>query len=75
MAISDAGTLYEPEQNVMAYGRGINTASAVATGMHYNGSTKTMRKLMGGDKLVFIMLGEATNTSSLEGCFQFFCKT
>ncbi len=75
MAISDGATLYAPEQDVMAFGRGVSTASALGMLSKYMGSTKTMRKLMGGDKLLFLFLGEATNTSTLEGCIQFFCKT
>jgi len=75
MAISDGATLYAPEQDVMAFGRGGHPSAAFAQLQHYNGSTKTMRKLMGGDKLMFIYIGEATNTSTVEGCIQFFCKT
>jgi len=75
LAISDGATLYAPEQDVMVFARGSTSISAEGNQLHYNGSTKTMRKLMGGDKLLFIMKGEATNTVTLEGAFQFFCKT
>ncbi len=75
MNSSDAGTLYAPEQDVMAFGRGLTLGSGIGSVAHYMGDTKTMRKLMGGDKLLFIMLGEATNTQACRGCIQFFCKT
>ncbi len=75
IAISDAGSLYQPEQDVLAFGRGFNGASALGIPSKYMGSTKTMRKLMGGDRLQFVMVGEATNTTACAGCIQFFCKT
>ncbi len=73
MSVGDGATLYQPEQDVLVYGVGIidnNTAS-----YPFAGSTKTMRKLMGGDRLVFIAKGVATNFSRIRGVIQFFCKT
>ena len=75
MALGDGATLYAPEQDVMSYFSGVNQQIDIGSGAHYNGSTKTMRKLMGGDKLVFIAKGQATNTTTIAGTIQFFCKT
>lgn len=67
----DASTLYNPEQNVMAFG----VVNALSTDhVHPEGSTKTMRKLQGGDKIVFVM-DCSSATGSVNGCVQLFCKT
>ena len=75
MAISDGAVLYAPEQSVMTWG-----CADVAPGdnpdtVTFTGDTKTMRKMMGGDKLIFICKGEATNETGVRGIVQFFCKT
>ncbi len=76
LSLSDGGDFYTPEQNVMAFGATILTQNdQVGKSKHWNGSTKTMRKLMGGDTLVWVAQGVATNTSTFSGVFQFFCKT
>lgn len=75
LSLTDGSTLYQPEQDVMSYFSGENAPAAVGNGRHYVGSTKTMRKMMGGDRLQFIILGVATNTTSVHGTIQFFCKT
>ncbi len=70
---ADGSTLYSPEQNVLTWGFGVidnNTQTKLVSG-----TTKSMRKLMGGDKYVFIMEGTNTDTVSLRGAVQFFCKT
>lgn len=73
---TDGANFYDPEQNVLTFG---NCFLAPGDGnqnpVRYLGDTKTMRKLMGGDELVFIMAGEDTNTSGVRGTVQFFCKT
>ncbi len=73
MSVGDGATLYQPEQDVLVYGVGVidNNVSSYP----FNGSTKTMRKLMGGDRLIFIAKGVATNFSRMRGVVQFFCKT
>jgi len=73
LAISDGSTFYNPEQDVMAFGA--TTIDNNTQTKQYMGSTKTMRKMMGGDKLIFISKGVATNTSRVDGVIQFFCKT
>ncbi len=72
-SITDGADLYTPEQNVMTFGLGLidnNVVNQVSVG-----DTKSMRKLMGGDRLVFVLTGVATNTVSCRGAVQFFCKT
>ncbi len=74
IAISDGATFYEPEQNVLAFGLGVLEDEGPDS-MLAVGSTKTMRKLMGGDTIVFIVRGVATNTTNLDAIIQFFCKS
>ncbi len=73
LGVSDAAQFFEPEQNCLVFGVGSvdNNVEAVP----FRGSTKTMRKMMGGDRLQFIMRGAATNTSACNGVVQFFCKS
>ncbi len=73
LAISDAAAFYEPEQECLSFG--VSCIDNNVESVRFNGSTKTMRKLMGGDRLVFIVKGTATDTTSLRGVIQFFCKT
>lgn len=69
----DAGTFYAPEQNVLTFGNWL-IDNNVETKI-FSGNTKTMRKMQGGDVLLFVVVGVATNTSVVFGTFQFFCKT
>ena len=73
LAVSDAAQFYNPEQDVMSFG--VYVIDNNTETKQFVGSTKTMRKMMGGDKLVFIMKGLATETSGARGVIQFFCKT
>lgn len=76
IASSDTSTLYNPEQNVLAFGSFVSTTSPTnAQPLLVTGSTKSMRKLKAGDKLSFIAIGSATETHSLVGTVQFFIKT
>ena len=73
MSTSTGSTFFAPESDCLVYGVSVienNSESKI-----FEGSTKTMRKMMGGDKLIFSALGVATNTSQVEGVVQFFCKT
>lgn len=76
LATSDASSLYQPEQDVLAFGcaLGAYTNGDVRTAEN-RGSTKTMRKMMAGDALHFIAIGQATQTHAIRGIVQFFCKT
>lgn len=73
LSISDASTLYSPENMVMAFG-GAN-CDPDGYGTLWDGATKGMRKLQAGDTLVWIAKGTATNTCNVKGCIQFFYKT
>lgn len=76
-ATSDGSSFYQPEQNVLAFGVAICGDADGNSGnlqQRMEGSTKTMRKLMAGDKLQVVYV--ATNfDASLTGIVQFFCKT
>lgn len=71
---ADGDDFYTPEENVLVFGQGMISGSNQCN--HWDGTTKTMRKLMGGDKIAFEVRGNsATNTAQVEGMIQFFCKT
>lgn len=69
-------SMYDPEQNVLAYGVGCSANLAQDTAQHWSGSTKSMRKLKAGDRLVFLAIGDSsTSTNRIAGSVQFFYKT
>ena len=71
---ADGSTTYNPEQDVLTFGT-VKFRTSSNT-IHAVGSTKSMRKLMGGDKLVFIARGnDASDTIGINGIIQFFCKS
>ncbi len=71
-----AGTdWYTPEQNVLAFNNAYLTGSANGEPeFHWSGHTKTMRKMMGGDQLIFGCRSSA-NVVNFAGVIQVFCKT
>lgn len=76
-ATSDAASFYQPEQDVLAFGFGHTAdidAGAGNAQSHWEGSTKTMRKLMGGDSLAVVMISNGS-LATFDGIVQFFCKT
>ncbi len=73
LATSDAATFYKPEADVLTFGTG--TVENNQTVSHFEGSTKSMRKFQGGDRLFFIVVGIASETTATKGIVQFFCKT
>ena len=76
MSTSDAGTLYAPEQECIVWGVALpHAASLGGNSEFWEGTTKVMRKMQGGDTLVWIAVSEATNTCSFRGAIQFFCRT
>jgi len=78
MAVSDAADFYTPEQNVLAFGSGYTTDLDLAAGpgaVQWEGSTKTMRKLMGGDVLQIISVTDSATAAAFRGVVQFFCKS
>ena len=77
MLVADTNTLYEPEQNALAWGHGAPRdvdAGGGPAAVHVEGQTKTMRKLMIGDRIFMIQIAEAA-VGNFEGAVQFFCKT
>ncbi len=75
IATSDASDMYTPEQNVLSYGVAMLSADSSTAGTNVilmEGSTKTMRKLLLGDRIDIIML--ASQASSVNGVVQLFCK-
>ena len=74
LGIADGNTIYNPEQNCLAFGTFMPGTDA--NSLHSMGSTKTMRKLMGGDTIQFLSLGNSgTNTLDVAGTIQFFIKS
>lgn len=79
MSLTGGSNLYEPEQDVLAFGRWQVQLKGDATGTgptckFFEGETKTMRKLKIGDKLTLIAIGEAGNEVDLTGTVQVFCR-
>lgn len=76
MTLANAGSLYDPEQNVLAFGRtALWDSSASSDIIMFEGHTKAMRKLKAGDKLVLGVFGTAVERCDLAGTVQFFYKT
>ncbi len=75
MSVANGATFYSPEKNVLTWGIANSITSSGALGKQWIGSTKTMRKLQVGDKIVMICLASATNTWSLNATVQYFLKT
>jgi len=73
--MASAGSMYDPEQMVLAFGCGTSFANSGTDTMMFEGSTKSMRKLKAGDKLVFTAFGTATERHDISGTVQFFYKT
>ena len=69
-----ANNLYEPEQDVVAFGWGTTVDIDSDTRTAWVGTTKSMRKLKIGDTMVFAVLGTANNSSRIKGTIQLFCK-
>ncbi len=77
LLLADTGKFYVPETNLLAFGTGQlhgNTAGGDAV-QSWEGSTKTMRKLQGGDRLIFAMKGAVAGNKNFRAVIQFFCKT
>lgn len=72
----DGSDFYTPEQNVLSFGvLAMNDADATGPVVAEDkGSTKTMRKLMGGDTVELVLRGTSASTT-VRGVIQFFCKT
>jgi len=76
LATSDGSTFYEPEQDVLTFGTSLIFENDTNVGgvIRWEGSTKSMRKMMGGDQLVFVV--QSTQVGILTaGVIQYFCKS
>lgn len=78
LALGDAATTYSPEDQLLTFGTvgiGYETAQ-YQNPQYYSGSTKTMRKLQGGDTVLFIMKTSGADADlNVMGVIQFFIKT
>ena len=74
---SDAESLYEPEQDVIAFGVGTSgdNGTTELEPIKWEGQTKSMRKLKVGDKMEFLVEGIAVETVSCNFIVQLFCAT
>lgn len=79
IALSTGTSVQNPEQETIAFGVAAVTIATDAAGpsiMHVEGSTKSMRKLMGGDILAFQCNGNtAAAATDVRGAIQFFGKS
>jgi len=80
IAFTSAASAYTPEQEVIAFGNWAVNDSDIATSNGPSvyiaeGTTKSMRKLMGGDRIYFIVNGQQAGPTVVLGTIQFFSKT
>ena len=74
LSITNGNEFYQPEQNVLAFGVAPSTNDTNQS-LLQEGNTKTMRKLLIRDSIVFIAKGQNTETTSYRGIIQIFCKS
>lgn len=72
--MTTAGSLYDPEQNVLAYGTGLSWNVGDPQQV-FTGDTSTMRKLKAGDKLIIAFLGTAARAHVVSGTVMCFIKS
>lgn len=77
LATASGSSLYKPERNVLCYGSYCqhSTTNAYHTPQHVKGSTKTMRKLQGGDTIQLAIKSDTANVlTKIVGALHFFYK-
>lgn len=74
LSTGNASQFFQPEQNCLSFGHSSMDLVALSNTTNSSGSTKTMRKLMGGDKLVFLAKAGRSDIE-VTGQIQIFCKT
>ena len=76
MSDTTGSKFYTPEKDVLAFGAGMMTGSGSSAEKvkGWQGKTGSMRKLMIGDRIVFLMKGLTTQTTEMQGVVQLFCK-
>lgn len=70
---TSTNSVYQPEQNVLAFGCGRPNDAIGNINVKFGGATKTQRKLKVGDKLYFSAISSAA-TGGLAAMVQFFLK-
>lgn len=73
LALTDGANIASDLQSVIAFGSGIARGQLEIPEEH--GSTKSMRKMYNGDKLLFIIKGFGVSSLSPRGTVQFFYRT
>lgn len=72
LATANTNSLYQPEQHVLAFG--VATMDNNVQSKEFNGTTKTMRRLKVGDRLLFLMKSLDVEFVGAKGVVQFFTK-
>lgn len=76
IALSDGGPFLKPEGNVLTFGiHSLGIQDDGQPSVSDIGHTKSMRKMQGGDKLIFSAKSTAAGVVQLTGVVQFFCKS
>ena len=76
MDLTNGNQLIEPEQEVITWGtlRTLDRDAGTGPGvLHQEGSTKSMRKLMKGDRLILSVLAGSAASGRFDGAVQYFC--
>ncbi len=73
---TDGGDFYTPESDVLSFGSHLlgETDTAGPQVINIDGTTKTMRKMMAGDLLIFTVVSDTAASLQTVGAVQFFCK-
>ncbi len=76
ISFTTENNMYEPEQDVLAYGccRLANASKPGPQTLHFNGSTKSMRKIQSADQLKFVY-ASSDDIGHIYGTVQVFCKS
>ena len=77
MLLTDGNSLYQPEQNVLAFGAwGMADIDQSSPSVQLvEGQSKAMRKMQAGDSLQFAVLANTGTATEIRGTVQFFCKS
>jgi len=75
MSFTSGSDLFDPEQECIAFGRWAVNDTIAPSIQLVEGNTKSMRKLMGGDQIYFIVNGTVANNTSVSGTVQYFAKS
>ena len=78
LVLTDGTALYEPEQDVVAFGSALCVDADTSAGPRvrfFEGSSKGMRKLRVGDEVRLISISAQANAGVLAGAVQLFVKS